>query len=113
MFKERARSVQAISLFVDSVVLAIAYLAALMLRTYHEQIPLLRELEVFPGAADRAVSAEYALILIATVVAWIAYMSRCRVYVSGDSERPGRRSFGRLGRPIRERFGLGPTFFVV
>ena len=90
MFKERARSVQAISLFIDTVVLAIAYLGALLLRTYHEQIPLLRELEVFPGGADHAVSAEYALILIVNVVTWMIYINRQQVYVSGDSERPNR-----------------------
>ena len=90
MFKERARSVQTISLFLDTVVLAIAYVGALLLRTYHEQIPLLRELEVFPGGADRAVSAEYALILIVIVATWIVYMNRLQVYVSGDSERANR-----------------------
>lgn len=90
MFKEHARSVQGISLFLDIVVLAIAYLGALLLRTYHHQIPLLRELEVFPGGVDRAVSAEYALILIVIVATWIAYMNHLRVYVSGESERANR-----------------------
>ena len=39
LFKERARSVQRLSLFVDTVTLAIAYLGALLLRTYHESVP--------------------------------------------------------------------------
>lgn len=90
LFKERARSVQTISLFIDTVTLAIAYLGALLLRVFHEQVPLLREVEVFPGGAGRGVSAEYALILFATVVTWIVYMSRTQIYVSGDAERPQR-----------------------
>jgi exopolysaccharide biosynthesis polyprenyl glycosylphosphotransferase len=90
LFKERARSVQAISLFIDTVVLAVAYIGAFLLRSYHEQIPLLRELEVFPDVSDQAVSAEYALILIVNVVVWIVYMNRQKVYVSGASEIPNR-----------------------
>lgn len=90
MFKERARSVQAVSLFVDALVLAVAYVGAMVLREYHEQIPLLRKLEVFPGGAEHAVSAEYALILIVNIATWVIYMNRQQVYVSGDSERPNR-----------------------
>jgi hypothetical protein len=47
LFKERARSVQAISLFVDSVTLAVAYPARCCGCTTNRS--LLREIDTFPA----------------------------------------------------------------
>ena len=90
MFSERARTGQAISLVVDAACICLALGAALALRLGQDAIPGLRELSSYEWTPALVGRSEYAIILVAFVFVWTAYLRRSRLYVDGDARRASR-----------------------
>ncbi len=89
MFRERARTLRAMSLSIDAICITIAFGAALAMRVFHDQIPGLRALiPASPWAAESAVRADYAVLLAASLAAWLLALSRTKLYESPGAQRP-------------------------
>lgn len=87
MFKERARTLQTLSLTLDVVCTCLAFAIALILRAYQGQIPLLQQLPVLPLNAEPTVRSDYAVLLVVSVLAWVFALRQSGVYASHRSER--------------------------
>jgi exopolysaccharide biosynthesis polyprenyl glycosylphosphotransferase len=89
MFRERARTLQAFSLTLDVLCIGAAFAAAFVLRIFHDQLPLLNALPALPWTAESAVRSDYAVLLVASAVAWVVAMRSSGVYQSHRAERVG------------------------
>lgn len=90
MFEERARTLRAMLLGIDAVCIVLGFGAALLLRAFHGEIPVLRTLlPATPWAAESVARADYAVLLAASLAAWLLALHRTRIYESPASQRPG------------------------
>jgi exopolysaccharide biosynthesis polyprenyl glycosylphosphotransferase len=87
MFKERARTLQTLSLTLDVFCTGLAFGLALVLRAFQSEIPLLRQLPVLPLNAEPTVRSDYAVLLVVSVLAWVFALRQSGVYASHRSER--------------------------
>jgi exopolysaccharide biosynthesis polyprenyl glycosylphosphotransferase len=87
VFKERARSLNAVSLTLDVACLCAAFFTALLLRAFHEEIPLIRSIPALPFNAEPTVRSDYAALLVTSLVAWVLALRSSGVYGSHRSER--------------------------
>lgn len=87
MFRERARTLQAISLTLDVICVCIAFGAALGLRVLHDSIPVLNAIPSTPWSEEVFVRADYGVLLGASLVAWLLSLRNSGVYYSHRSER--------------------------
>ncbi|MFQ5479460.1 MAG: hypothetical protein ACE5E4_12700, partial [Candidatus Binatia bacterium] len=87
MFRERAKTMQGISLTLDVFFICLAFGTAFVLRIFHEQIPLLRSVPVQAWSAENAARSDYAVLLGVSLVAWIVSLKSSGVYLSHRSER--------------------------
>ena len=87
MFRELARTFQAISLTLDALCITLAFGVALLLRSVHEQIPLLGTIPVQQWTTDSITRSDYAVLLAVSLIVWIASLRRSSVYLSHRSER--------------------------
>ena len=87
MFRERAKTLQAISLTLDVACVCIGFGAALGLRIFHDSIPLLNAIPSTPWSEEVFVRADYGVLLGASLVAWILSLRNSGVYYSHRSER--------------------------
>ncbi len=87
MFRERARTLQGISLTLDVLCIGLAFGLAILLRLFHDQIPLLRGIPATPWNLEMVVRSDYAVLLAASVVVWVLSLRSSGVYLSHRSER--------------------------
>ncbi len=87
MFRERARTLQGISLALDVGCICLAFAAAFVLRIFHDHIPVLMTIPAEPWNAEKIVRSDYALLLALSAVAWIVSLRTSGVYMSERSER--------------------------
>ena len=89
MFQERAKTLRGISLSIDAVCIMLGFGAALLLRAFHGQIPVLRTLiPATPWGAESAVRADYAMLLAASLAAWLLALYRTKLYESPGAQHP-------------------------
>lgn len=88
MFDERARTLRGILLFLDAACIAAAFGLASILRLVHPSLPLLGEIPSLPWGAEGAVRAEYLVLLVTNVAAWLIYLRRNGLYAGEDWYRP-------------------------
>ncbi len=82
MFRERATSLQGISLFLDVCCLCLAFFTAFLLRVFHESLPILNKIPAVPWAAEQITRSDYAALLAVSTVTWVLTMRGSRLYVS-------------------------------
>lgn len=87
MFRERARTLQGISLTLDVLCICLAFGVAILLRSFHDQIPLLQAIPATPWTPDKIVRADYAILLGASLLVWVVSLRSSGVYTSHRSER--------------------------
>jgi len=87
VFKERAKTLNGISSVLDVACLCLAFGTGLLLRAYHESIPLIRNIPVLPFNAEPTVRSDYAALLLASLLAWVIALRRSGVYASHRAER--------------------------
>ena len=87
MFKERAKTLSGISSILDVACLCLAFGTGLLLRAFHESIPLIQKIPVLPFNAEPTVRSDYAALLLASLLAWVISLRRSGVYASHRSER--------------------------
>ncbi len=87
MFRERARTLQGISLTLDVLCICLAFGVAILLRSFHDQIPLLQAIPAQPWTPDKIVRADYAVLLGASLLVWVVSLRSSGVYTSHRSER--------------------------
>ena len=87
MFRERARTLQALSLTLDAACVVVAFVAALGLRVIHDSIPILNAIPSTPWSEEVFVRADYGLLLAASLIAWVWSLRSSGVYYSHRSER--------------------------
>lgn len=87
MFKERAKTLNGISSVLDVVCLCLAFGTGLLLRAYHDSIPLIRSIPVLPLNAEPTVRSDYASLLLVSLFAWGIALRRSGVYASHRAER--------------------------
>jgi exopolysaccharide biosynthesis polyprenyl glycosylphosphotransferase len=87
MFSERTRTANGVSLALDAVCLVLAFALGLILRTFHESIPLLSRIPSIRWVPENPVRSEYALFLVSSVAGWIGSLSRA--YRHNPLEGPG------------------------
>jgi exopolysaccharide biosynthesis polyprenyl glycosylphosphotransferase len=87
VFKERAKTLNGISSVLDVVCLCLAFGTGLLLRAFHESIPLIRNIPVLPFNAEPTVRSDYAALLLASLLAWVIALRRSGVYASHRAER--------------------------
>ena len=87
MFKERAKTLSGISSILDVACLCLAFGTGLLLRAFHESIPLIQRIPVLPFNAEPTVRSDYAALLLASLLAWVISLRRSGVYASHRSER--------------------------
>ena len=80
MFQERARTLRGLSAALDVMCLCVAFVAALGLRIYQDQIPLLQRIPSLPWQSENVVRANYAVLLAVSIVAWVVSMQRSGLY---------------------------------
>ncbi len=86
MFRERAKTLQGISLSLDVLCICAAFGASFLLRYFHEQLPLLGRVPALAWTAERFVRSDYAVLLAVSVLAWVTSMRVSGVYLSHRSE---------------------------
>jgi exopolysaccharide biosynthesis polyprenyl glycosylphosphotransferase len=86
MFRERASTLQGISLCLDIACIVVAFTLALGLRFLHESLPILGQIPALPWSAEVAARADYAVLLGVSVIAWVASLRSSGVYRSHRSE---------------------------
>jgi exopolysaccharide biosynthesis polyprenyl glycosylphosphotransferase len=86
MFRERAKTLQGISLALDVSCICLAFAAAFVLRIFHNHIPILSTIPAEPWNAENLVRSDYALLLALSTVAWIVSLRTSGVYMSDRSE---------------------------
>jgi len=87
VFKERAKTLSGISSILDVACLCLAFGTGLLLRAFHESIPLIQRIPVLPFNAEPTVRSDYAALLLASLLAWVISLRRSGVYASHRSER--------------------------
>jgi exopolysaccharide biosynthesis polyprenyl glycosylphosphotransferase len=87
VFKERAKTLNGISSVLDVACLCLAFGTGLLLRAFHESIPLIRNIPVLPFNAEPTVRSDYAALLLASLLAWVIALRRSGVYASHRAER--------------------------
>ena len=87
MFRERARTMEGVSLFLDTWCLAVAFGAAFALRVFHDRVPIVGNIPALPWTAETVVRSDYAVFVVVTNLAWIVTIRASGVYRSERSER--------------------------
>ena len=87
MFREHARTLQGISLFLDVMCIGVAFALALGLRAFHEHVPIVGNLPALPWNSETVVRSDYAVLLVASVFAWVFSLRGSGVYLSQRSSR--------------------------
>jgi exopolysaccharide biosynthesis polyprenyl glycosylphosphotransferase len=87
MFRERAKTLQAASLFLDVLCISVGFGLALLLRAFHDRIPLIGNLPALPWSAETVGRSDYAVLLGTSMVAWVVSLRNSGVYLSHRSER--------------------------
>jgi hypothetical protein len=87
MFRERARTLQTLSLTLDVACICVAFATALGLRLFHDSLPILRRIPSIPWGEEHFVRADYGVLLLASLVAWVMALRASGVYYSHRAER--------------------------
>jgi exopolysaccharide biosynthesis polyprenyl glycosylphosphotransferase len=84
VFRERARTLQGFAVALDLVCVALAFGSAALLRLMHEHLPLLSALPTQPWQPERAIPAEYAVLLGTSALAWLISLRRGGTALGGN-----------------------------
>jgi len=80
MFRERQRTLRAVSVALDVACIATAFAAALVLRLFHSSIPILNTIPVIPWTSEHLARSDYAVLLSVSTVAWVLSLRASHVY---------------------------------
>jgi exopolysaccharide biosynthesis polyprenyl glycosylphosphotransferase len=80
MFREQKRAIQSFLLLLDVVSLSLAFGISLLLRSFHDVLPLLSYIPSTPWIPANAVRSEYALFLVASGLGWLISLNRSGIY---------------------------------
>lgn len=86
MFRERAKTLQGLSLVIDVAIICVAFGIAFVLRAIHPNIPFLGNIPGDAWNAETIVRSDYALLLGLSVIAWVVALRTSGVYLSHRSE---------------------------
>ncbi len=84
MFDERVRTRERSLLALDALSITVSFIAAYLLRMFHDSLPLLSRIPSIPLTGEAAARSDYALLLIVNLTAWVVYLRRSRLYRGGD-----------------------------
>src|SRR5262245_5242834 len=113
MFQERARTLQGVSATLDVFCLCIAFAAAFPLRIYHEMLPMLTAIPSTPWQNENVVRANYSVLLLVSIVAWVISMRRSGLYQLGRMRSPGWVAFALFRALSLAILATGATVYVL
>ena len=87
MFRERAKTVEGISISLDVLCICIAFCVAFPLRRFHDGNPFFRAIPAEEWTPDQIVRSDYAALLGVSLIVWIVSLRGSGVYLSHRSER--------------------------
>ncbi len=87
MFLERARMLRVVSVTLDVALIGLAFGAALVLRAFHAELPILNRISVIPWTSENLVPSDYFVLLMVSTLAWISALA-----VSGAYHQPRSKS---------------------
>ena len=86
MFRERARTVEGISISLDVLCICLAFGVAFLLRRFHDENPFFRAIPAQAWTPDQIVRSDYAALLGVSLIVWIVSLRGSGVYRSHRSE---------------------------
>lgn len=87
MFHERVKTLEGFSLVLDGVSISVAFGLALLLRVFHESLPLLSLIPSTEWVTETAYRSDYALVWMAAIFASLTYAKVRGAYVRLHTER--------------------------